>query len=94
MTGSKEFLKNVNPYTGQVTFGDGIKGDIMGIGILNVTGLPPLSKVLLVQGLKANLISISQLCDQKLNVSFTKDRCIVKDNLNKVIMEGIRSSDN
>ncbi|XP_031131850.1 uncharacterized protein LOC116033235 [Ipomoea triloba] len=44
MTDSKEFLKNVIPYTGQVTFGDGIKGDIMGIGILNVAGLPSLSK--------------------------------------------------
>ncbi|XP_031108661.1 uncharacterized protein LOC116013148 [Ipomoea triloba] len=89
MTDSKEFLKNVIPYTGQVTFGDGIKGDIMGIGILNVAGLPSLSKVLLVQGLKANLISISQLCDQKLNVGFTKDRCIVKDKQNKVIMEAL-----
>ncbi|XP_031091039.1 uncharacterized protein LOC115996034 [Ipomoea triloba] len=73
MTGSKEFLKNVIPYTGQVTFGDGIKGDIMGIGILNVAGLPSLSKVLLVQGLKANLSSINQLCDQKLNVGTTTD---------------------
>ncbi|XP_031106191.1 uncharacterized protein LOC116010828 [Ipomoea triloba] len=94
MTGNKEYLRNVIPYTGQVTFGDGIKGDIMGIGILNLAGLPSLSKVLLVHGLKVNLISISQLCDQKHNVGFTKYRCIVKDQENKTIMEGTRSSDN
>ncbi|XP_031090976.1 uncharacterized protein LOC115995973 [Ipomoea triloba] len=88
MTGNKKYLKDIIPYTGQVTFGDGIKGDIKGIGILNVAGLPSLNKVLLVRGLKATLISISQLCDQKLNVGFTKDRYIVKDQQNKMIMEG------
>lgn len=56
-----------------------------------MTGLPPLNKVLLVCGLKANLLNICQLCDQKLNVGFTKDKCIVKDLRDELIMEGIRS---
>jgi hypothetical protein len=43
----------------------------MGIGKLQYSGLPKLDDVLLVKGLKANLISISQLCDQGLKVDFT-----------------------
>ncbi|KAG9453481.1 hypothetical protein H6P81_006385 [Aristolochia fimbriata] len=53
---------------GQVTFGDGAKGAVIGRGRLKVDGLPKLENVLLVNGLKANLLSISQLCDQNLHV--------------------------
>ncbi|KAG9460048.1 hypothetical protein H6P81_004556 [Aristolochia fimbriata] len=74
--GSSEFLTNLQKENGgQVTFGDGGKGSIIGIGELNVKGLPKLKNVLLVNGLKANLISISQLCDQNLYVNFTKTSC-------------------
>lgn len=48
MTGNKNFLKNITHYKVQVTFGDGIKGEINGIGVLNVPVLPNLNKVLLV----------------------------------------------
>ncbi|KAG9446379.1 hypothetical protein H6P81_012507 [Aristolochia fimbriata] len=76
MTGSIEFLTNLQKETGgQVTFGDGGKGYVIGGGDLNVQGLPKLRDVLLVDGLIANLISISQLCDQNLYVNFTIDGC-------------------
>jgi hypothetical protein len=55
-----------------VTFGDEAKGEILGIGKLVNNELPNLENVLLVKGLTANLISISQLCDQGLKVNFTK----------------------
>ena len=42
-----------------MTFGDGEKGRVVGKRILNVKGLPQLVNVLLVNGLKAKLISIS-----------------------------------
>ncbi|KAG9458354.1 hypothetical protein H6P81_002862 [Aristolochia fimbriata] len=72
--GSTEFLTNLHKENGgQVTFGDGAKGSVVGKGDLNVQGLPKLTNVLLVEGLKANLISISQLCDQNLYVKFTRD---------------------
>ncbi|XP_050935673.1 uncharacterized protein LOC107991877 [Cucumis melo] len=45
-------------------------------------------------GLSANLISISQLCDQGYHVSFSKDRCNVVDNQNKIFLSGTRLSDN
>ena len=46
------------------------------------------------EGLKANLLSISQLCDQKLNVKFTKDSCKMLNRSGEVVLEGSRSSDN
>jgi len=64
MTGVDKFLENVRPYTSKyVTFGDGAKGKILGIGNLINNGLPNLDKVLLVKGITANLIIISQLCN-------------------------------
>ena len=64
MTGVDKYLEDVRPYaTSYVIFGDGAKGKIVGIGNLTKQGLPRLDDGLLVKGLTANLISISQLCD-------------------------------
>ena len=49
----------------------------VGILQLNIPSLPKLRDVLIFDGLKANLVSINQLCDQDLFVKFTKDKCIV-----------------
>ena len=95
MTGERSFLTNFQSSTdGHVTFGDGAKGRVLGRGTLNVDGLPKLKNVLFVEGLKANLISISQLCDQELFVSFSKNECRVLDKEENCVMEGSRSSDN
>ncbi|XP_019160052.1 PREDICTED: uncharacterized protein LOC109156663 [Ipomoea nil] len=94
MTGDAKYLNNIKGSTGEVTFGDSVKGKITGTGTLNVTGLPKLPQVLLVEGLHANLISISQLCDQEWKVCFTKDSCNVTDYRKNCVMEGKRSSDN
>ena len=55
-----------------MTFGDGVQGAILESGILKVPGMRKLENVLLVEGLKPNLINISQLCDQNLFFKFTK----------------------
>jgi hypothetical protein len=95
MTGISRFLENIEPYaTSFVTFGDGAKGEIMGTGKLINHGLPKLDNVLLVKGLTANLISISQLCDQGYKVNFTQAECIVTNEEGVVIMKGERSKDN
>jgi hypothetical protein len=95
MTGVEKFLKDVKSYkTSFVTFGDGAKGEIPGIGNLINNDLPKLENVLLVKGLTANLISISQLCDQGLKVNFTKFECLVTDDIGEVLMKGTRSKDN
>jgi hypothetical protein len=94
MTGEKAYLKEVKNYSNSyVTFGDGPKGKIKGIGNLSGPELPNLDNVLLVEGLTANLISISQLCDQGLKVSFNNSECIVS-NKGQEIMKGSRSKDN
>ncbi|CAM8877440.1 unnamed protein product [Rhodiola kirilowii] len=81
MTGNPEFLTNVEEFNGKfVTFGDGIEGRVLGRGTMNVQGLPRLKEVLLIKGLLANLISISQLCDREHHVRFTQDECVVLNN--------------
>jgi len=95
VTGVKSYLEDIRSHlTSFVTFGDGAKGEILGIGKFACTGLPKLDDVLLVKGLTANLISISQLCDQGLKVNFTKLKCLVTNEQNEVIMKGTRSMDN
>jgi hypothetical protein len=60
MMGEKNYLKEVKPYSNSyVTFGNGAKGRIKGISKLVSPGLPCLDDVLLVEGLAANLTSIS-----------------------------------
>jgi hypothetical protein len=95
MTGVDKFLVDVKSYsTNFVTFGDGAKGEILGIGKLINNGLPKLDNVLLVKGLTANLISIRQLCDQGMKVNFTQSECLVTDEKGEVIMRVTRSKDN
>ncbi|XP_022890228.1 uncharacterized protein LOC111405526 [Olea europaea var. sylvestris] len=46
-----------------VTFGDGAIAPIRGKGSITIVGLPTISNVLYVDGLKSDLLSISQICD-------------------------------
>jgi hypothetical protein len=95
MTGVEKYLEDVRPYSSSyVNFGDGAKGKILGIGNLIKHGMPRLDNVLLVKGLVANLISISQLCDQGLEVNFSKPECHITDKKGEVLMKGTRSKDN
>ncbi|XP_057418346.1 uncharacterized protein LOC130712533 [Lotus japonicus] len=95
MTGVKNYLGDVKPHsTSYVTFGDGAQGKIKGSGKLVSSGSPELDDVLLVEGLAANLISISQLCDLDLDVTFCKTGCQVTDGNGEVVMRGARSKDN
>lgn len=95
MIGVNKYLVGIKSYsTSFVTFDDGGKGEIKEIGKLVCTGLPRLDDILLVKGLTANLISISQLCDQGLKANFTKSESLVTNEKNEVMMRGVRSKDN
>ncbi|CAM8987050.1 unnamed protein product [Rhodiola kirilowii] len=87
MTGNPQYLINVKPICKRqfVTFGDGGKGQVIGYGTLKVPDLPELEDILLVDGLKVNLISISRLCDEGQSVTFTRDSCQVLDNKQKLL---------
>ncbi|XP_042950195.1 uncharacterized protein LOC122282303 [Carya illinoinensis] len=95
MSGDRSLFKTVEEYKcGTVTFGDGGKADIIGKGEIDILGLPVLREVLFVDGLKANLLSISQMCDNGAEVCFSKEKCIVSDNDGNCMMQGTRTSDN
>ena len=79
MTGDKSLLKQYEERSGpRVTFGDDSKGHTRGYG--NVEhGDVIFTEVALVDGLKHNLLSVSQLCDKGFHVTFKEDQCLVSD---------------
>ena len=77
---------------GYVTFGDDAKGKIIGQGNIGNDTSSLIENVLLVDGLKHNLLSISQPCDKCFQVIFEASHCIIKDIQNdKTIFMGHRS---
>jgi len=64
---------------GTVTFGDDSKGKIIGIGNIKIDSSPLIENVVLVDGLKHNLLSINQLCDKSFKVVFDDLTCNVLD---------------
>ena len=76
---------------GTVTFGDDAKGKIIGIGNVKFGTSPLIENVVLVDGLKHNLLSVSQLCDKGFDVVFDNIACRVIDRQsNTCIFSGFR----
>ena len=75
---------------GYVTFEDNAKRKIIGQGNIGNDISSLIEKVLLVDGLKHNLLSISQLCDKGFKVIFEASHWLIKDIQNdKIIFIGI-----
>jgi hypothetical protein len=66
-----------------VTFGDDKKGKVLGTGIIKVNDRFTLNDVVLVDRLRYNLLSVSQLCDVNLSVLFHKFDSHVLDSSGK-----------
>ena len=80
MTGDNNILVDYKPLSEDlVTFCDGVTARVFGRGTLNIDGSPRFKNILNVDGLKANLISISQIYDLNLNVNFNREKCMVID---------------
>ena len=80
MTGNQSAFTTFTPKNGGgVTFGDSGTGKIIGQGNIGKDPFTIIEDVLLVEGLKHNLISISQLCDKGYKVTFDKNTCIVEN---------------
>ena len=95
MTGDKDILVDYKPLSeGLVTFGDGVTARVLRRGTLNVDGFPRFKNVLHVDGLKVNLISISQICDLNLNVKFYREKFVVFYTNGKCALKGFRSPNN
>jgi hypothetical protein len=54
-----------------ITFGDNSQGQVLGFGKIAITTEHLISKVLLVESLDYNLLSVSQLCERGYNCLFT-----------------------
>ncbi|GJT34967.1 putative ribonuclease H-like domain-containing protein [Tanacetum coccineum] len=78
MTGNKSYLTDYQDIDGGfVAFGGGSKGGmITGKGNIKIDKLD-FEDVYFVKELKFNLFSVSQMCDKKNNVLFTKNECLV-----------------
>ena len=78
ITGDKRKINNLKRKDqGFVTYEDNNKGKIIGIGDVGGGDTLEIKDVLLVEGLKHNLLSISQLCDKGLKVIFESDYCTI-----------------
>ena len=92
MTGDRAKFTTLTPReSGYVTIGDNSKRKILGVGSVGMTPNLSIENVLLVDGLKFNLLSISKLCDKDYKVEFEKSKCSIKsiDGL-KTILVGQR----
>ena len=84
MSGEEQFFSDVTRKDyGSVTFRDNSKVRVVGIGSVDFVGSTQVEKVLLVESLKHNLLSISQLCDEENVVIFEKNHCIIKSSETK-----------
>ena len=82
----QEFDRNKG---GSVTFGENSKGAIQRIGTIGNNSQTQIKHVLYVEGLKHNLLSISQLCNKGFRVCFDAHAChVIDSNTNQVIYIG------
>ena len=79
---------------GNITFGDGSKSQIKGKGTISLPGLLDITNLLYVKGLRVNLLSISQICDQDFMVLFSIRKCLVLNESGKKLISGVRILDN
>jgi hypothetical protein len=72
MTRNKKWFSNLTllSHKEYVTFRDDKKGKVLGTGIIKVNDCFTLNDVTLMDRLRYNLLSISQLCDADLSVLF------------------------
>jgi hypothetical protein len=97
MTGEKgNFLSLSENKSGNVTFGNDATGKIKGKGMVSLSnGKGKAQDVLLVDGMKHNLFSVSQMCNRGCEVVFTSKDCKIKSvTSGQVVAKGIRTENN
>jgi len=92
MTSEKaNFLSPAATQGGSVAFGNGKLGTIVSIGKIGESLSNSIKGVYLVDGLKHNLVSVSQLCDKDNLVVFTLNRCLVANmDTRDIVLRGKR----
>ena len=95
MTSDKSLFKSLKEKKdGYVTFGYGSHSQVLGKGIIDIPRLPLLTNVLYIKGLKANLLSITQICDEDFLVQFSKKGCLILSEEDLPVLKGLRTIDN
>ncbi|KAI3672740.1 hypothetical protein L6452_38838 [Arctium lappa] len=90
MTEQKDLLTEYKEENGpSMTFGGNGKEYTRGFGVLS-NGTTTFKRVDYVDGLKHNLLSISQLCDKDYEVHFSKKACSVVNEKGKLALSGYR----
>ena len=94
MTGDFSLFSSfTNKYGGHVTFGDNLHGKILGFRNVVNTLSPSFENVQLVDNLKYNLLSISQLCGKGYRIVFYSYSCKIEDaTSNRVMFIGNRNN--
>jgi len=85
-----KFAKFEMKEEGFVTFEDKNKERILGNGVIGNGSSFNIKNVLLVEGMKHNLISISQLCDKGFKVMFEPNKCFIYDAYGSIVLIGKR----
>ncbi|KAI3666984.1 hypothetical protein L6452_42025 [Arctium lappa] len=86
MTGQKNLLTEYKEEKGpSMTFGGNGKGYTRGFGVLS-NGTTTFRRVAYVDGLKHNLLTISQLCDKDYEIRFSKKACSVVNENGKLAL--------
>ena len=93
MTGDIKNFLSLKTLQGEgVSFGDGKKGYILGIGKVGRSLEDSIDNVYHVDGLNYSLLSVSQICDKRNKVKFTSEKCtVVSLTTKKVILAAFRS---
>jgi hypothetical protein len=89
MTRNKKWFSSLTPLSHKeyATFGDDKKGKLLGTGVIKVNDRFTLNDVTLVDRLRYNQLSVSQLCDADLSVLFRKSDSQVLDSSSKRICD-------
>ncbi|KAL5540271.1 hypothetical protein UlMin_046312 [Ulmus minor] len=93
MTGDIRNFYSLDDFgTGTIVYGNGEISNILGVGQVDITGLPSMDKVCYIDKLTVNLISIGQLCDSGFKVLFDEYYCNIYDSNKKIVGQGYRTA--
>ena len=95
MTCDKSLFKTLKEKEdGFVTFGDGSHSQVLGKGMIKILGLPLLTNVLYIKGLKATFLSITQIFDEDFLIQFLKKGCVILSEDGVQVLKGLRTINN
>ena len=77
-----------------MTFGDSSHSQVLGKGTVDIPRLPLLTNALYIKGLKVNLLSITQICDEDFLVQFSNKGCLILNEEGVQVLKGLRTADN